>query len=60
MVYTVYTSSPFEVTDPLSAQAGGLVPARRSVALHAFPDDLAEETRATGLTHITAVSGANS
>lgn len=46
-----------EVTDPLSAQARGLVPGAAIGDTTRLPDDLAEEMRATGLTHITAVSG---
>jgi competence protein ComEC len=46
-----------EVTDPLSAQGRGLVPGAAIGDTTRLPDDLAEEMRSTGLTHITAVSG---
>jgi len=46
-----------DVTEPLSAQARGLVPGAAIGDTSRLPDDLAEEMRTTGLTHITAVSG---
>lgn len=46
-----------DVTDPLSAQARGLVPGAAIGDTSRLPDDLAEDMRRTGLTHITAVSG---
>ncbi|GAA2240238.1 hypothetical protein GCM10010413_47620 [Promicromonospora sukumoe] len=46
-----------DVTDPLSAQARGLVPGAAIGDTTRLPDDLAEEMKASGLAHITAVSG---
>ena len=46
-----------EVTDPLPGQARGLVPGAAIGDTTRLPDELAEEMRTTGLTHITAVSG---
>lgn len=46
-----------DVTDPLSAQGRGLVPGAAIGDTSRLPDDIAEEMRTTGLTHITAVSG---
>ncbi len=46
-----------DVTDPLSPQARGLVPGAAIGDTSRLPDDLAEEMRTSGLSHITAVSG---
>ncbi|MFD7023023.1 ComEC/Rec2 family competence protein [Promicromonospora sukumoe] len=46
-----------DVTDPLSPQARGLVPGAAIGDTTRLPDDLAEEMKASGLAHITAVSG---
>ena len=46
-----------DVTDPLSAQARGLVPGAAIGDTSRLPEDLADELRTTGLAHITAVSG---
>ncbi|GAB2472573.1 hypothetical protein GCM10027063_11850 [Promicromonospora xylanilytica] len=45
------------VTDPLPAQGRGLVPGAAIGDTTRLPDDLAEEMRSVGLSHITAVSG---
>ena len=44
---------------PLGADAGGLLPGLVVGDTSAVPPDLSEAMRATGLTHLTAVSGAN-
>lgn len=44
---------------PLGDDAGGLLPSLVVGDTSTVPDDLAEALRATGLTHLTAVSGAN-
>ncbi len=46
-----------DVTDPLSAQGRGLVPGAAIGDTTRLPDDLAEEMRSAGLSHVTAVSG---
>jgi len=56
-VLDTHRTALLEVTDPLSAQARGLVPGAAIGDTSRLPDDLAEEMRTTGLTHITAVSG---
>lgn len=45
------------VTDPLPADARGLVPGAAIGDTRRMPEDLAADMRSTGLTHITAVSG---
>jgi competence protein ComEC len=46
-----------DVTDPLPEQARGLVPGAAIGDTSRLPEDLAEEMRTAGLSHITAVSG---
>lgn len=57
LVLDAHRAALLDVTDPLPAQARGLVPGAAIGDTTRLPDDLAEEMRATGLTHITAVSG---
>ncbi|MFD2792698.1 ComEC/Rec2 family competence protein [Promicromonospora vindobonensis] len=56
-VLDTHRTALLEVTDPLPAQARGLVPGAAIGDTTRLPDDLAEDMRSTGLTHITAVSG---
>ncbi|MEU4362955.1 ComEC/Rec2 family competence protein [Promicromonospora sp. NPDC023987] len=56
-VLDTHRTALLDVTDPLPAQARGLVPGAAIGDTTRLPEDLAEEMRATGLTHITAVSG---
>nr|BFF21119.1 hypothetical protein GCM10025730_46400 [Promicromonospora thailandica] len=46
-----------DVTDPLSPQARGLVPGAAIGDTSRLPEDVADEMRASGLSHVTAVSG---
>lgn len=48
-----------EATAPLPADARGLVPAMIIGDRRAVPEDLDDAMRATGMTHLTAVSGTN-
>lgn len=48
-----------EATDPLPADPRGLVPALVIGDTSRLPGDLVDDMRATGMTHLTAVSGAN-
>ncbi|MEU2199055.1 ComEC/Rec2 family competence protein [Isoptericola sp. NPDC019482] len=50
-------SSLLDVTDPLSAQARGLVPGVAVGDTSRVPEAVDEAMRATSLTHVTAVSG---
>ncbi len=54
---TAMRSALLEVTADLSPQAQGLVPGIAVGDTSRLPDDLAEDFRVTGLTHLTAVSG---
>ena len=56
-VLDTHRAALLDVTDPLPAQGRGLVPGAAIGDTTRLPDDLAEEMRTTGLTHITAVSG---
>ncbi|GHH67311.1 ComEC/Rec2 family competence protein [Promicromonospora soli] len=56
-VLDTHRTALLDVTDPLSPQARGLVPGAAIGDTSRLPDDLAEEMRTTGLSHITAVSG---
>jgi competence protein ComEC len=56
-VLDTHRAALLDVTDPLPDQARGLVPGAAIGDTTRLPDDLAEEMRSTGLTHITAVSG---
>ncbi|MFI2489342.1 ComEC/Rec2 family competence protein [Promicromonospora kroppenstedtii] len=56
-VLDTHRAALLTVTDPLSPQARGLVPGAAIGDTSRLPDDVAEEMRVTGLTHITAVSG---
>jgi competence protein ComEC len=56
-VLETHRTALLDVTDPLSPQARGLVPGAAIGDTSRLPDDLAEEMRTTGLSHITAVSG---
>lgn len=56
-VLDTHRTALLAVTDPLPAQGRGLVPGAAIGDTTRLPDDLAEEMRTTGLTHITAVSG---
>lgn len=55
----VVRSAMREATEPLPADARGLVPAMIIGDRGAVPEDLADAMRATGMTHLTAVSGTN-
>lgn len=56
-VLDTHRAALLEVTDPLSSQARGLVPGAAIGDTTRLPDDIAEEMRISGLSHITAVSG---
>ncbi|MFI2366398.1 ComEC/Rec2 family competence protein [Promicromonospora sp. NPDC019610] len=56
-VLDTHRAALLDVTDPLSPQARGLVPGAAIGDTTRLPDDLSEEMRITGLSHITAVSG---
>ncbi|MFD7310676.1 ComEC/Rec2 family competence protein [Promicromonospora sp. NPDC059942] len=56
-VLDTHRAALLDVTDPLSPQARGLVPGAAIGDTTRLPDDLSEEMRTTGLSHITAVSG---
>lgn len=56
---TILREELLEVTDGLSPQARGLVPGAAVGDTTRLPDDLDEAMRATGLTHVTAVSGSH-
>ncbi|MEV0892445.1 ComEC/Rec2 family competence protein [Promicromonospora sp. NPDC050262] len=56
-VLDTHRTALLDVTDPLSPQARGLVPGAAIGDTTRLPDDLSEELRRTGLSHITAVSG---
>ncbi|MDR7384583.1 ComEC/Rec2 family competence protein [Promicromonospora iranensis] len=56
-VLDTHRTALLEVTEPLPAQGRGLVPGAAIGDTTRLPDDLAEEMRSVGLSHITAVSG---
>lgn len=56
-VLDTHRTALLDVTDPLSAQARGLVPGAAVGDTTRLPEDLADEMRVSGLSHVTAVSG---
>lgn len=56
-VLDTHRTALLDVTDPLSAQARGLVPGAAIGDTTRLPEDLADEMRVSGLSHVTAVSG---